>query len=149
MDAPHRPYELTETTASGEVLRRVVNEREAVPVTSGEVDRAVDEDLAWFTQRGGTVNRSRIPGTKPPVTTFFVDDEGNLWVERQVAAASERDAHRLFDILDPVGRYLGTLRLPFAVDSFVEPVFRDGALHAVTSDELGVQQMVRARIVKP
>ena len=142
-------YELTETTASGEVLRRVVNEREAVPVTSEEVDRAVDEDLAWFTQRGGTVNRSRIPGTKPPVTTFFVDDEGNLWVERQVAAASERDAHRLFDILDPVGRYLGTLRLPFAVDSFVEPVFRDGALHAVTSDELGVQQLVRARIVKP
>ena len=142
-------YELTETTAGGEVLRRVVNKREAIPVTSEEVDRAVDEDLAWFTEQGGTVSRSRIPGTKPPVAMFFIDGEGNLWVERQVAAASERDAHRLFDILDPVGRYLGTLRLPFAVRSFVEPVFRGGALYAVASDELGVQQLVRARIVKP
>lgn len=117
-------------------------------MTSEEVDRAV-EDLAWFTEQGGTVNRSKIPGAKPPVAMFFVDGEGNLWVERQIPAASEDDARRLFDILDPVGRYLGTLRLPFAVGSSVEPVFRDGALHAVTTDELGVQQLVRARIVKP
>ena len=142
-------YELTETTAGGEVLRRVVNEREAVPVTSEEMDRAVNEYLAWFTEQGGTVNRSMIPRTKPPVASFFIDDEGNLWVERQVAAADEGEAGRVFDILDPVGRYLGTLRLPFAVSSFVEPVFRDGALHAVTIDEMGVQQVVRARVVKP
>lgn len=67
-------YELTETTASGEVLRRVANERKAVPVTGEEVDRAV-EDLAWFTEQGGTVNRSKIPDARPPVATFFVDDE--------------------------------------------------------------------------
>ena len=83
--------------------------------------------------------------------SLFLDDEGNIWVERFVA--SEEDEGRLFDLFDPEGRFLGTLRLPFSLHrvgqrSRPAPLVRNGVLHAVTKDELDVSFVVRARIEK-
>lgn len=142
-------YELTEMTTDGEVLRRVTKDHEPIPVTDEEREQAI-ENLDWFTSQGGQIDRSKFPRSKPATASFFIDDEGNLWVEQQVAASDSDNAGRIFDLFDPEGRYLGTLRLPFSLTwSRPEPIVREGILYGVTRDEVGVQYVVRARIAKP
>ncbi|MXW18736.1 MAG: 6-bladed beta-propeller [Gemmatimonadetes bacterium] len=144
-------YELTEVTTDGNVLRRVTKDHEPIPVADEEREEAI-ERLDWFTSQGGTIDRSKFPGSKPSTTSFFVDDEGSLWVERTVAfaeMAGERGGRR-FDVFDAEGRFLGTVTLPFALPwSIPEPIVRDGVLYGVTNDEVGVEYVVRGRIVKP
>lgn len=142
-------YELTEMTTSGEVLRRVTRDYEPIPVTDEDREQAI-ESLEWFTSQGGQIDHSKFPKSRPGTASFFIDDEGNLWVEQQVAASDADNAGRLFDLFDAEGRYLGVLRLPFSLAwSRPEPVVREGVLYGVTSDEVGVPYVVRARIVKP
>ena len=141
-------YELTETTTGGEVLRRVTKDHEPIPVTNEDREQAI-EDLEWFTSQGGTIDRSKFPKSKASTASFFIDDEGNLWVERQVVATDAADAGRIFDLFDREGRFLGTVRLPFSLAwSRPRPVVRDGVLWGVTRDEVGVVCVVRARIEK-
>ncbi|MDE2872414.1 MAG: 6-bladed beta-propeller [Gemmatimonadota bacterium] len=142
-------YELTEMTTGGDVLLRVTKEHEPIPVTDEEREKAI-EDLEWFTSQGGRIDRSKFPRSKPSTASFFIDDEGNLWVEREVAAADEDDRGRLFDLFEAQGRYLGLLHLPFELGwSTPEPIVRGGVLYGVTSDETGVLYVVRATILKP
>ena len=142
-------YELTEMTTDGEVLRRVTKDHEPIPVTDEEREQAI-ENLERFTRQGGQIDQSRFPKSKPATASFFIDDEGNLWVEQQVAASDSDNAGRIFDLFDPEGRHLGTLRLPFSLAwSRPEPIARAGVLYGVTRDEVGVQYVVRARIDKP
>ena len=137
-------YEFAEIAADGGTLRRVAKEHGSIPVSSAEREEAL-EGLDWFRNQGGKIDPSKIPTSKPPTVHFFLDDEGNLWVQR--GAANSEDEGRLFDILDPEGRYLGTLRLPFSLQSLTaEPLVRDGTLYGITSDELGVPYLVRGRI---
>ncbi len=142
-------YELTEMTTSGEVLRRVTRDYEPIPVTDEDREQAI-ENLEWLTSQGGQIDHSKFPKSRPSTASFFVDDGGNLWVEQQVTASDADNAGRLFDLFDAEGRYLGMLRLPFSLAwSRPEPVVREGVLYGVTSDEVGVPYVVRARIVKP
>lgn len=141
-------YQLTEMTSGGEVLRRVSKEHHPIPVTDEEREQAI-ANLEWFTRQGGTIDPSRFPGSKPSTASFFIDDESNLWVEREVAAADEDDERRLFDIFDAEGRFLGMVRLPFPLRSSPHPIMRGGVLYGVTSDEMGVPYVVRGRVVKP
>ena len=141
-------YELIETTTGGEVLRRVTKDHEPIPVTAEERERAI-EDLDWFTSQGGVIDRSKIPGSKPSTASFFIDDEGNLWVEQQVAADDADDAGRVFDVFDGGGRFLGTVRLPFSLEwSRPEPIVREGVIWGVTRDGVGAEYVVRGRVVK-
>lgn len=142
-------YQLTEMTIDGKVLRTITKDHEPIPVTDEEREQAV-ERLEWFTSQGGQIDRSKFPGSKPSTVSFFVDDDRNIWVERQVPAADEDDVGRLFDLFDDEGRYLGMLRLPFDLHySIPAPIVRDGVLYGATYDEIGVLYVVRARIVKP
>ncbi|MYH52566.1 MAG: 6-bladed beta-propeller [Gemmatimonadetes bacterium] len=142
-------YELTEMTTGGEVLRTVTKDHEPFPVSDEDREAAI-ADLEWFTSRGGQIDPAKFPGNIPATASFFIDDEGNLWVERRVADDDEGDAGRLFDIFEAEGRYLGTLRLPFGLAwSIPEPLVREGVLYGVTSDGAGVPYVVRGRIEKP
>ena len=125
-------------------MRRMMKDHESIPVTAEEREEAV-KNLEWFTSQGGTIDRTKFPKSKPATASFFIDDERNLWVERQVAAADGDDEGRLFDLFDAEGRYLGTLRLPFELGwSIPEPIVREGVLYGVTSDGLGVPYLVCA-----
>ncbi len=139
-------YELAEITTSGDVLRRVTKEHETLPVTAAD-RQEYEEDAKWFTNQGGKIDWSKIPETKPAVVSFFCDDEGNLWVEQRTE--NSEDAGYLFDIFDPKGRYLGTLRLPFSLQVSRDTTVRNGILYAKTTDELGAPVFVQARVVKP
>lgn len=138
-------YELVEITASGKALRRVIKEFEPSPVTTADIEAAI-ESLTWFINQGGKVDLSRFPKTKPIITSFFSDDEGNIWVMR--VATSPEDEGRLFDLFTPKGQFLGMIRLPFSLDSGPEPIVRNGWLYGITEDELGAENVVIARIEK-
>jgi hypothetical protein len=139
-------HELFRVSATGDTVRAVTRSFERVPVTGADVDSAV-AGMEWFTQQGGKIDRSRIPGVKPAVERLRVSDDGYLWVEPTVADPADRG--RIFEVFDPEGRYLGRVRLPFAVKSWTPVVIRGDRFVAVTEDELEVPFVVRARIVKP
>lgn len=137
-------YRLFEVDADGDTLRTITRPFTPLPVTAADRERARDE-LAWFTERGGRIDLSLLPGTKPAAVGFFLDDEGDIWVERVTDPA---EAGRVHDVFDPEGRFLGTVTLPFPLAGTPFPIVRDGMLYGVTEDELGVQYVVRARIEK-
>jgi hypothetical protein len=139
-------YRIFELSWAGDTLRTITREFESQPVTGEDMNRAL-EDLEWFIENGGKIDRSRIPNEKPPIEEFFLDDDGNLWVLR--SAATEADEGRVFDVFDSLGRYLGQLRTPFPVAMYPPPIVRGGYLYALTEDELEVPFLVRARIEKP
>ena len=139
-------YELAEVTATGTTLRRVTLDHDPIPVTPADLEE-VRENLSWFTRQGGKIDWSKIPDTKPVTSTFFCDDEGNLWVMRLTGLPE--DEGYLFDLFDVDGRFLGAIRLPFSLESNPEPIVRNGMLYGVTTDELGAENIVRARIGKP
>ncbi len=140
-----RPYELAEITADGRVLRRVTREFELSPVTVADMQTA-RERLTWFTNQGGKIDESRIPRTKPVVSAFFSDDEGNLWV-RRIETTPEAEGS-LFDVFSAEGYFLGEVRFPFSLES-IDPIVRNGLLYGIITDDLGADLIVRARIVKP
>lgn len=137
-------YRLFELGADGDTLRTITRAFTPLPVTAADRE-SIHERLKWFTDQGGRIDLSKIPDTKPPAGFFFIDDADHIWV--QVTMPDEEDNGRVFDIFDPDGRYLGAVRLPFTLPG--SPIFRDGALYAVTVDELEVPYVVRARIVRP
>ena len=139
-------YELTELTATGTTLRRVTLDHDPIPVTPAELEE-VGENLSWFTRQGGKIDWSKIPDTKPVTSSFFCDDEGNLWVMR--LTGSPEDEGYIFDLFDVDGRFLGAIRLPFSLESNPEPIVRNGLLYGITTDELGAENIVSAQILKP
>jgi len=138
-------YRLFELSADGDTIRTITREYTPLPVTAADRERA-REELEWFTRQGGTIDLSKLPRTKPAATDFFTDDEGYVWVNRVTAAGPEGTE---YDIFDPEGRFLGTVELPFPLSSVPAPIIRGGVLYGVMQDELEVQYLVRARIVKP
>jgi hypothetical protein len=138
-------YRLFELSPAGDTLRTITREFTPLPVTGADREQA-REDLEWFTNQGGQIDLSRLPRTKPATMSFFRDDEGHIWVEQVTVAEETGHVH---DVFDPDGRFLGTVRLPFPLSRMPEPIVRRGVLYGVTQSDLGVQYVVRARIVKP
>ena len=137
-------YRLFELSWSGDTLRTITRAFKPLPVT--ERDR---EELrsAWrpYVEGGQPEWWSRLPRTKPPVTGFaFLDEERNIWVEQ--ATEDVHNGGSWFDVFDREGRFLGPVRLPFALDG--PPVTRSGYLYGVTLDDLDVPYLVKARIIK-
>jgi hypothetical protein len=138
-------YRLFELSPEGDTLRTITRAFTPLPVTPEDREQA-RENLKWFTDQGGRIDLSKLPATKPAATSFFFDDEGNVWVERVTANDVENAS---YDVFDPIGRFLGTVDLPMPLLSNPQPIVRDGVLYGVTRDELDVPYVVRARIVKP
>jgi hypothetical protein len=138
-------YRLFALDADGDTLRTITRAFTPLPVTEAD-RRHAREEMKWFTDQGGQIDLSKLPRTKPATTSFFLDDEGNIWVEPVTAL---EDTGRLRDVFDPEGRYLGTVRLPFALSASPSPILRTGTLYGVTRDELDVPYVVRARVLKP
>lgn len=135
-------YGIARMEGPGDTAVVVRKEAGRLPVTGADRDRAV-EGLQWFTRQGGKVDPSRIPSEKPFFSTFFVGEDGHLWVVR--TAPAEADSSRI-DVFDPDGRYLGPVQLPFRPAS--NSLFGTDYLVTATSDSLGVPYVVRMRIEK-
>lgn len=105
-------YRLLELGPAGDTLRTITKEFTAPPVTDADREQA-REGLKWFTDQGGRIDMSRIPSTKPAIETFFVSDDGHIWVE--LVTIDDEEAGTRHDVFDPQGRFLGTVSLPFAL----------------------------------
>lgn len=138
-------YRFIEFGPDGGTLRTITREFDPLPVTAEDRDSAVTE-MEWFTRQGGQIDLSKLPSRKPALQAYFWDDEDNLWV---IPVVERSRQYRVADVFDPMGRYLGEVPLPFALSTMPVPRIRNGVLYGVTTDELDVPFVVKARIEKP
>lgn len=153
----------------GRVLRIERGDWQPVPVTAAERDE--QERIMTATMRrldpGWRWNGPPIPESKPPYQSFFVADDGRIWVQLHQEAyqievdedESEPESPGLiqvptaswiepvaFDVFEPDGRYLGMVRAPEGFSMNPTPVARGDTVWAVVLDELEVPYVVRFRI---
>lgn len=132
-------FEIHQVTFKGDTVRTIRRESRPVPVTGAEREEAL-EGLKWFTDQGGKVDASLIPGTKPAYTTLMEDDWGYLWVR----AARAADEPARYDIFDREGRYLGATGP--AEGSVRLTSVRGDYAYGIVLDEMDVPYVVRYRI---
>lgn len=145
----------------GKVLRI---ERSWEPAPVGRQERAEWEALVTHAERRGS-NRggTSIPDRKPPYWGFWVDQEARIWVARHTTAVRipESESERakrtetgapptewweplVLDVIDPAGRFLGTVRLKDR--KAVPKVARGNKLWVLEQGEFDEQYVVRYRI---
>lgn len=138
-------YRLFERTLEGDTLRVISRESEPLPVSGVDIDSAI-ASLEWFTRQGGKIDRSKFPSVKPAISTFFLSDDGTIWVV-PVTEGRSRERFAELDVFDDLGRYLGRLGLPFTLGESPTPIFRGGTIYGVSHDELDVPYVVVGRIL--
>ena len=126
-------FDLHETTYSGDTLRTVRLRRSALDLAGRERD-----SLAAAVGIAAT----RLPQRKTILNAIWVAADGWIWVDR-----GERPI-TVWDVFDERGYYVGPVSPPVPVAAEPFPVFRRGAITAVTEDELGVQYVVRLRVTR-
>lgn len=114
------------------------------PVTDAERDRIM-ESYPDFKAKGGRIDASLIPRTKPALNSFFFDDHGNLWS----MPVHPRGQPSPFDIFGPTGEYLGRVVPPLQVMSGPDPLVRGNRVVGVTTDADGVQSLIVFKLEKP
>jgi hypothetical protein len=136
-------YRFTELSPEGDTLRRARVPYEILPVSAAERVEAAER---WSGSMGD-LDPSLIPDEKPPVGSFVVDDTGHLWVGRTPVEEHASAGTAEFDVLNPEGIYLGRVALPWPVSTSGLWI-RGEDMVGVTRDELGVQYLVRGRVVR-
>ncbi|HLL45403.1 MAG TPA: hypothetical protein VK399_01795, partial [Longimicrobiaceae bacterium] len=96
-----------------------------------------------FTDQGGKVDPSRIPGEKPAYVGVYPDEAGYLWVFPSTPAGTEGAR---IDVFDPQGRYLGEVRSDRQITPYRPMTVRGDRLYTVETDEMDVPYVVRYRI---
>lgn len=146
---------------------RVEKAWEPVPVEPGEKEEAELRitrnmrriDPAWKWSGPGT------PDTKPAYENLFAGRDGRIWVEvaaRSVlvedigydptdpdAVPDEWRERSVLDVFEDDGTYLGRVVPPEGFRTHPQPVFDGDRVWAVSSDDLGVQRVVRYRVTLP
>jgi hypothetical protein len=133
-------YRFTRYRFDGTVDRVVEHHAPPRPVTA-EQRRKILENYRGFQQSGGRIDESRIPKTHPVVISFFVADDGHLWV---IPYRS-----KVMDVFAPDGRYLGEVPYPRLFQPSPPPAFRGDRIASVVLDADGVQSVLLMRIEKP
>lgn len=135
-------YRITGTTLVGDTM--VIFETQRAPVIIPSVVRdsaisAIRDRLALY----GVPDQdwSKVPEVMPAIQKVFTAFDGDVWV--QVPAGLAR-----FDVYDRSGQHLRTVDSSLRVLARVTPVVRADRFWAVVTDELDVQYVVRARVVR-
>lgn len=127
-------YRLVRIDFAGDTLARLRHDRAPLPVTPAERDSAAAAE---------GVSADRVPAVKPAFHSFFVDDEGRVWVAPYVAPGSGTT----WDVFSPSGAHLATLATPLSLETeHPVPVVRAGALYALVRDDMDVPYVVRLRV---
>jgi hypothetical protein len=135
-------YRIVQRRLTGDTVMVVERDQRPVPVTAEDRAAAI-EGLEPLIAEVGRVDYSRIPTTKPVISTFIVDDRGYLWVRPQGEALEDV----AYDVFDPEGRYLGPVPSPVRLSMWTaRPVFRGEHMYGFTTDEFDVPYLIRLRI---
>ncbi len=134
-------YRIYRSTLEGDTLRAIEREYDPVEVSADEREGA--EARVRDFVKGKNIDLSRIPRHKPAFQRFVVDEAGFLWVW---VSDSDGGGGSGLDVFDPDGRYLGQVITQSRISRW--PLFRvrRGNVYFVTTDELDVPFVIRARI---
>lgn len=110
-------YRLFELGDGGDTLRVVTKSFGPIPVTEEERAEAL-EALRPFVARSGRVDRARIPGHRPTVRSFFLVEDGHLWIER---VRLDDRGRTVFDVFAPRWPVPGRRRRPLPAPALSEP----------------------------
>ena len=124
-------FALHETTYRGDTVRTVRLDRPGPKLEGRERD-----SIAAATG----VSARRLPETKTLLEQIGAGTNGWFWVGRSNAQG--------WDVFDERGYYLGPVIPPVPIESEPFPVFGRGTVTGVTKDELGIQYVVRLRVVR-
>jgi len=160
-----REYRIDRWEPNGPVLRieRVVD---PVPVQSGEAAQAresVTRSIRSSNNPSWSWQGPEIPSHKPPWLSVFGGLDGSIWVLRSTVAVEEDNQEwdperpergsptrwmgpRVADVFDAGGSYLGPVKIPEEMSLYPTPVLSAEAVWAVSTHELGFQQVVRYRL---
>jgi hypothetical protein len=147
-------------------------ERSWSPVSVGREERAEFQALGDASRRGRrdlVETSTSVPRTKPPFWGLWVDQEGRVWVARhtQARAVPETESERevrlegnrlrgvdrppsewweplVFDVIEPGGRYLGTVTLENHRTELSEA--RGTEIWVIEQGEFDEQYVVRYRV---
>lgn len=142
-------------------------ERAFVPVAVSPEERSYHRDDVTrsmrVTQPDWRWNGPPIPSTRPPFRGLAAGRDGRIWVTVSTEARPvESEFHDpqnpnsdpilwrsplRYDVFEPDGTYLGTVVPPEGFSGARRPVFDGDHVWAVAQDELGVERVVRYRIV--
>ncbi len=133
-------YRIVERSLAGDTLRVISRVFTPTPVSSAERDSIMRE----LRNVPPEYRNPTVPSMRPAIERLFTDGTGRLYVKAfniRDAAGSE------FDVFDEQGRFLGTMvsRVPIAMFPAL-PRFSHDEVYGVSTDSLGVQYVVRARI---
>lgn len=134
-------YRLVRQTPEGDTLREVARRHANLPVSPAQLDSALAV-LGDRTSPDLAFDADRIPDVWPALDAFFEDEVGRLWVR-----PIEPGPRGVFDLFDPSGRYLGRLRSNPPLDAVPPPVARGDTVWGAFRDDVGVQRVLRARVV--
>ena len=142
-------------------------ERAVVPVAVSPEERSYHRDDVTRSMRVSQPdwrwNGPPIPSTRPPFRALAAGRDGRIWVTLSTEAQPvENEFHDpqnpnsdpilwrsplRYDVFEPDGTYLGTVVAPEGFYGARRPVFDGEHVWAVTQDALGVERVVRYRIV--
>ena len=82
----------------------------------------------------------RLPARKSVLERIRSSPDGWLWIE------TDRGEIRAWDVFNERGYYMGHVASPVPIEKEPFPIFGRGTVTGVTTDELGVQYVVRLRL---
>lgn len=136
-------YRIKHWVPGGDTTLVLETRRSPVAIPQSERDSAISVVREYLLERGGAnQDWTKVPTVRPAVTTMFVSEEGDLWVQQGTGDSSLR-----YDVYHRDGTYLTTVETSLRVWPWVRPVVRGRDFWAVVTDELDVPFVVRARLL--
>ena len=144
---------------------RIERDYEPVPVSNGERGffREMITQQMRNTQPDWSWDGPSIPDYKPPFLQLHPGRDGRIWVlpwpTWDFSESDERDpadtpagpmmnlVWTSYDVFEEDGTFLGTVQAPEGFSALPVPVFGGDHVWAVSRDELGVERVVRYRIL--
>jgi hypothetical protein len=138
-------YRIVQRSLAGDTVRIV--ERSVAPsVVTADEAATVRAELDSIPPSFRTEGSSEVPRFKPLFERIHTDGRGSLLIQR-TASLGEQGSR--FDVYDAEGRFLGPLESPVPLSTLrALPQFVGDFLYGVTTDSLGVDFVVRARILR-
>lgn len=105
-------YELTLMNRQGKPLRRIIKDWDPVKITEAHEKRLIQQTWGDRGIRPGV--KFEVPKHFPPVSSFYVDDEGRIYVRTYDYINKEGGQLDRYDVFDPEGRYIAKFYHPRA-----------------------------------
>ncbi len=139
-----RAYEIRLQSLRGDAIRRVSRRYSPVRIEP-DVRRQAIADFQRPGWRAVTdFDASRVPRVYPPFSSVRLAADGSVWVRRQTG-----EGETTWEVFAEDDRYLGAVEVPVTLKTISLRHIGSDHVWGILRDDLNVQYIVRARILKP